>query len=332
MKCLGCYKESRSGYCLSCRKLLFRQQKVEPVLDFDAPKGDNLGVYQELSKKLSISGVQLKYSVKLEGHQLILTEKKGEYILKPIPPSNQLLHQHEVPENEHLTMQMANQVFHIPTAPNALIKFKDGTTAYITRRFDIKENGEKYLQEDFAQLSNRTRKLNGETFKYDGNYEEMGLIIKKVIAASIPALENLYRLILFNYIFSNGDAHLKNFSIYRKEHEEYEMTPAYDLMSTVLHTPQESDIALDLYENDMQSDHYTQYGFYGLENFLELSKRFGLVEKRAKKIIEDFFIKKEQALAFIKNSFLTEEVQSVYIHNFLEKLNRIASANPHKSL
>ncbi len=329
MKCLGCYKKSKSGYCLSCRKQLFRQQKVEPVLDFDAPKGDNLKIYQELSKKLSISGVQLKYSLKLEGHQLILTDKKGEYILKPIPPSSQLLYPDFVPENEHLTMQMASQVFNIPTALNALMKFKDGTPAYVTRRFDIKENGEKYLQEDFAQLSNRTRKLNGETFKYDGNYEEMGLILKKLIAASTPALERFYRLIIFNYIFSNGDAHLKNFSIYNKDNVEYEMTPAYDLLSTVIHTPQESDTALNLYQDDIQSAHYSRYGFYGSENFSELSRRFGLVEKRAKRITEEFLIKKDEALAFIKNSFLTEEVQSVYIHNFLEKLKRIASTDQH---
>jgi serine/threonine-protein kinase HipA len=42
-----------------------------------------------------------------------------------------------MPANEHLTMQIARQVYGIETAENALIFFKNGAQAYITRRFDV---------------------------------------------------------------------------------------------------------------------------------------------------------------------------------------------------
>src|SRR4051812_46871225 len=116
MKCFGCYKNGIEGYCTACRKKLFDGKKVSHLLSFDAPRADNLPTYQEQTKRLSISGVQLKYSLKLYQDQLILTENKGEYILKPIPPSILMVQPDQAPENEHLTMQLAAQLFSIPVA------------------------------------------------------------------------------------------------------------------------------------------------------------------------------------------------------------------------
>lgn len=323
MNCLGCYTEVKEGYCLACRKKLFDKTKVPAVLLFDAPKADNLAEFQEYTKRLSISGVQLKYSARLEDGNLKLYEKNGQYILKPIPPAKQLINLDDAPENEHLTMQIADQLFKINTAANALIRFKDGQPAYITRRFDVKPDGSKYMQEDFAQLTNRTKHTHGETFKYDGSYEEIGLLIKRFVPAAAPALEKFFQLVVFNYVISNGDAHLKNFSLLRNDTGEYQLTPAYDLMSTVIHTPQESDTALDLYEGDMDSKFYSTYGYYGRENFMELARRLGIIEKRAERIIDQFTAGKEQVNEFVQNSFLSPEVKKIYITSFTDKLKRI---------
>ena len=199
---------------------MFDKARVPVVLSFDAPKADNIAAFQEHSKRLSISGVQLKYSVRLENGELKLYDRNGQYILKPIPPAKQLINIDDAPENEHLTMQIAEQFFKINTAANALIHFKDGQPAYITRRFDVKPDGGKYMQEDFAQLTNRTKHTHGETFKYEGTYEEIGILIKKFVAAAVPALEKFFQLVIFNYVFSNGDAHLKNFSLIRDDSGE----------------------------------------------------------------------------------------------------------------
>jgi len=323
MNCKGCYIESKQDYCLTCRKKLFNMLKVSSVLNFDAPKDETLQAFQENSKKLSISGVQLKYSLKLKGNQLELCEKGGEYILKPIPVSRQLIELESAPENEHLTMQIAEQIFNINTAPNGLIYFKDNQPVYITKRFDVMKDGRKYLQEDFAQLLSRSKQTHGDTFKYDGNYEEIGNLIKRYVAASIPTLEKFFKLVVFNYVISNGDAHLKNFSLIRDEKGEYQLTPAYDLMSTVLHTPSESDTALSLHVGDMNSAFYQKYGYYGKPNFIEFAKKLGIEEIRAERILSEFNNKKELAIEFINQSFLNEVVKQKYISNYIEKSNRL---------
>jgi len=323
MNCKGCYIESKQDYCLTCRKKLFNKLKVSSVLNFDAPKDETLQAFQENSKKLSISGVQLKYSLKLKGNQLELCEKGGEYILKPIPVARQLIELDSAPENEHLTMQIAEQIFNINTAANGLIYFKDNQPAYITKRFDVMNDGRKYLQEDFAQLLSRSKQTHGDTFKYDGNYEEIGSLIKRYVAASIPTLEKFFKLVVFNYVISNGDAHLKNFSLIRDEKGEYQLTPAYDLMSTVLHTPSESDTALSLYVGDMNSAYYQKYGYYGKPNFIEFAEKLDIVEIRAERILSEFNNKKELAIEFINQSFLNEVVKQKYITNYIEKINRL---------
>jgi serine/threonine-protein kinase HipA len=66
-----------------------------------------------------------------------------------------------VPANEHLTMQLARQVYKINTAENGLIFFKDGSPAYITRRFDIKPGGGKFCKEDFATFAGKTKDTTG---------------------------------------------------------------------------------------------------------------------------------------------------------------------------
>lgn len=321
--CPGCYRTDAENYCASCRKKLFDGAKVKSMLDFDPPKADNLRFFQEKTRALSISGVQLKYSLKLENKELVLTEKGGQYILKPIPPSSQILIPEYAPENEHLTMQIASQVFDITTAGNALIFFKDGTPAYITRRFDVKGDGRKYQQEDMAQLSQRSRQTHGDGFKYDGTYEEIGRLIRQYVAAAMPSLEQFFKIILFNYLFSNGDAHLKNFSLIESKMGDYILAPAYDLMSTVLHTPHESDTALLLYEGDMDGSTYDKFGFYGQYEFRKLAERLELVPKRVEKIIAQMLSGTEAVTKMTKTSFLDADTKRKYLDNYLEKRKRM---------
>jgi serine/threonine-protein kinase HipA len=323
MLCYGCYKPDVEGYCPACRKRLFDGKRVHAVLPFDAPKADNLEMFQEKTKRLSISGVQLKYSLKLEGRELELTEMGGRYILKPIPPSTQQVAREQAPENEHLTMQIAAQLFGISTAANGLIYFKDGTPAYLTRRFDVKPTGGKSQQEDMAQLSGRSRNTHGEHFKYDGTYEEIGRLIEKYVAAYLPALEQFFRLVIFNYLLSNGDAHLKNFSLIQTEMGDYTLSPAYDLMSTVLHTPLESDTALDLYKNSIDSPFYNVFGYYGQADFRTLADKIGIIPLRRDRILTQMLSATELVLQMVQHSTLSEEAKKKYIAAYQDKVIRM---------
>jgi serine/threonine-protein kinase HipA len=297
-------------------------------LPFSAPKADNLWLFQEKTKHLSISGVQLKYSVKREGKNLNLTDKGGEYILKPIPPSTQLIDREQAPENEHLTMQMAAQLFDIHTAANGLIYFNDGTPAYLTKRFDLRPEGGKYQQEDMAQLSGRTRFTHGEDFKYDGTYEEIGQMIRDHVAAYMPALEQFFRIVVFNYLFSNGDAHLKNFSLIQTPMGDFQLAPAYDLISTVLHTPLESDTALDLYRQLMESPFYASYGYYGQPEFRALADRIGILPTRRDRILTQLLSSTEKVEKMIGHSFLIDQTKAKYLSAYHDKIRRMTRKSP----
>ncbi len=323
MKCLGCYKKiEKNEYCLLCRKKLFDGKRVSNILEFEKPKRENISVYNEHSKRMSISGVQLKYSLKLVGNKLELCETNGQYIIKPIPTADHLEMMEDAPENEHLTMQIASQIFNIKTAHNALIYFKDGTPAYITKRFDVKADGTKYVQEDFAQITNRTKETHGESYKYEGSYLEIGELIKKYVPTSMIALESFFKIVLFNYIFSNGDAHLKNFSLIRNDFGEMELSPSYDLMSTIIHTPGERDTALDLYDKDHESEYYATYGHYGRTEFIEFAKRLGIAEVRYMRIIKEFLEKEKVVNDFIQNSALSDKTLDYFITNFISRIKR----------
>ncbi len=325
MNCLGCYKKiEKNEYCLSCRKKLFDGKRVATVLEFDKPKAENITMYNEHTKRMSISGVQLKYSLKLVGNKLELCEKNGQYIIKPIPTADHLEMMEDAPENEHLTMQIASQIFNIKTAHNALVHFKDGTPAYITKRFDVKADGTKFIQEDFAQITNRTKEAHGESYKYEGSYLEIGELIRKYVPASMIAIENFFKIVLFNYVFSNGDAHLKNFSLIRNDFGEMELSPSYDLMSTIIHSSNERDTALDLYDNDHESTYYATYGHYGRNEFIEFAKRLGIVEVRYRRIINEFIENEEEVNGFIQNSSLSKKALDSFITNFKSRIKRLS--------
>jgi serine/threonine-protein kinase HipA len=320
MKCPGCYKEVDADYCRSCQRKLFDGKKVSSVLPLATPKDENLKDFQSQTKKLSISGVQLKYSLRLENNKLVFTEHDGQYILKPIPPTVEIEKSDQAPENEHLTMQIASQIFGIETAENALIYFQDGTPAYITRRFDVKADGSKYQQEDMAQLSGRTKQSDGDNFKYEGTYEEVGKLINRYAAAALPSLERFFKVVVFNYLFSNGDAHLKNFSLVQTEMGDYAFSKAYDIMSTVIHTPGEGQTALDLYEGYTEAEFYGKYGVYGQYHFRELAKRLGLPERRSERTLNQLLSFRQKVLDMVAGSFLSDAAKKIYIDNYQRRL------------
>ncbi len=130
-------------------------------------------------------------------------------------------------------------------------------------------------------------------------------------------------LVVFNYIFSNSDAHLKNFSMIRNDSGEYRLAPAYDLLSSIIHTPMESDTALGLYKDDIDSPFYSTYGYYGRENFLELATRLGILPQRAERVLNAFREKEQAIYVMIDHSFLSEEVNILYKKNVTEKIKRI---------
>jgi len=320
MICSGCLKDHEKGYCPKCLKELFDGRKVSSILPFNSPYAEDAEEFLDHTKKISISGVQVKYSLRLENNELELAEAGGQYILKPIPTGT-FKHLDQAPANEHLTMQIAKQVFKITVPPNALIFFKDGSPAYLVRRFDQTSDG-KLQQEDFAQIAQMTSQTHGENYKYDLSYEEIADLIKTYISTYRIETEKLFRLVLFNYVFSNGDAHLKNFSAIQSAQGGYVLTPAYDLLCTRIHSPNESDMALTLFKDDFPKT-YEAYGFHTYEDFYEFGQQIDIKESRVKKIIAKFIETHELVYTLIDRSFLKDDLKKTYMRYYKDKTKRL---------
>jgi len=322
--CPGTLAEGYTTYSSSCLRNLFGGKKVNHVLPYETPQQNEevAALFMENRKRISISGVQEKLSFLLDRNILRLTKEgeQGTYILKPIPRDLKKVEQ--VPANEHLTMQIAKQVYRLNTAENAMIFFRNGSPAYITKRFDVKAGGGKLGSEDFASLAGKTRDNAGDNFKYEYSYEEIGLLIQKFVPAWRVEIEKFFSLIIFNFLFSNGDAHLKNFSLLESSKGDYLLSPAYDLINTRLHVD-DADFALDkgLFADDFRSEEYRKSGHPSKADFLEFAKRIGVVGSRIEKLMHPFMEKQPFVETLVKHSFLSEADKRAYLLMYRTRRN-----------
>lgn len=280
---------------------------IDKTLPFSLPEFKEYR--HSIVKKISISGVQPKYSLKMVNGKLQLTEKNGEYILKPIY-GNDFDFSEEMPANEYATMQIARQIFNLDVAENALVYFADSTPAYLVKRFDAlqnSENGEKILVEDFAQLSGLSGEGKDSGYKYDFSYQQMAKVLKSVVGEKTYLLEaeKLFQAIVFNYLVNNGDAHVKNFSVIFPLGKAPTLAPLYDLLNTRLHLPTDNFMALDLFEDGYETPSFGAKGFYSYRDFLEFSEKIGLSFQQANNFLESILGKISEINGFLEKSALS---------------------------
>ena len=308
--CHCCLKETNRDFCSACSKALFGVSNFSAHLDYNAPQlafASNGSV-----KRFSISGVQTKFLTKT-------------HILKPILPSHYENYQ-DAPANEHVTMLMARTIFKIPTALSALLHFENGDAVFVTKRFDVVDSGEyagfRLSQSDFAQIAGLIPERYGEGYKYKGSYERIAELIRKNVSAADVAVEIFFRTVLFNYLVCNGNAHAKNFSLQNSVEnlDVYDLTPAYDLLNTSLHIPNEqSRTALDLFKDDFKTPFYEANGFYGAQDFMEFAKRIGVVERRARRFIKQAIDSVPAMEEILDKSFMSEKSKARYKENIRDR-------------
>ena len=317
--CPGTLAEGWDTYSSSCLKRVFNGHKVSHILPYDSPALSDYAneLFLENRTHASISGVQEKFSVLLEKNKLRLADEgeKGTYIIKPIPSFGKNADQ--MPANEHLTMQLARQVYGIETAENALIFFKNGEPAYITKRFDVREDRGKWAQDDFASLAGRTPQTHGEHYKYKGNYLELFEIMQAYLPAYKSEAPKLFRLLLFNYLFSNGDAHVKNFSVIETPLGDYRLSPAYDLLNSRIHIA-DNDFAL---EEGLLPPKLAQGNI--LTQFKLLGDKAGMKEKQVISILQLMLSKTDQVASLISASFLSDQIKRNYMQAYQTRINKL---------
>lgn len=306
--CPSTLAEGYSTYSKTALRNLFDGGEVSHQLDFAWEDDEDAEAIAENARKLSISGAQEKLSALVcDGAiRLIKEGEQGTHILKPSPREH-FQYRKQIPANEHLTMQIASQVYGIKTAANGLALSKDGQYVYVTKRFDVLPNGSKLKQEDFCSLVGRTEETDGNDFKYEGSYEDIAICIRKYIPAWPVAMEQFLRLVVFNYIYGNGDAHLKNFSVLYQD-GELSLAPAYDLINTRVHVDG-PDFALNegLSPRLQKSDIYDRTQHPCREDFLSFAQLIGMNDKRVGRILDSFTKIPSEVDALISRSFLFDD-------------------------
>ena len=297
-RCLYCYQPLEQGqtdFHPQCSKKLFGTT-TPPELPYTKDDIESLAL-QVVRSQVTVTGVQPKLSVDLEKEangkkRFTIVGLWGKYILKP-----QTELYVNLPENEDLTMHLATMV-NIKTVPHSLIRFKDGSLAYITRRIDRDKKKGKIPMEDMCQL---TEKLTEQ--KYKGSHEQIAKIIMLHSAYPVLDLLTYFEVLLFCYLTGNADMHLKNFSLY-KPANEYILAPAYDLLSTKLVLPDDKDeLALTLNARKRKLKK---------SDFNHLLNTYKIDEKVIENIYEKYRKIVPQWLNFIDTSFLPQQMKEEY--------------------
>ena len=298
-KCLYCYKELGPGevdfHKSCCRK--FFGTVTAPSLDYTRAQMDELAA-QVIRSQTTLTGVQPKLSLNLDRHKgsrkLTIVGLWGDYIFKPQTDRFAML-----PENEDLTMHLA-EIAKIKIVPHTLIRMKDGSIGYLTRRIDRKADGEKIAMEDMCQLTERQTE-----YKYRSSYEQIGKAIRKYSTNAQLDMVDFLELVYFSWLTGNNDMHLKNFSLYSPAGEPV-LTPAYDLLNTVISNPADDDeLALNLNGKKKRmkdADFRSAYRICGVPE---------IVFDRVKKKYLDLLPKFEEE---IQRSFLSDELKTFYIN------------------
>lgn len=168
--------------------------------------------------KNAISGVQPKSLATLKDKESITSK---EYIIKTW--------------GEEYPQLALNEYFCLKTiektgVPIPNIKLSKNNKFLLVERFNYEKDNDSFL--GFEELLSLLGKNKDE--KYSGSYEQVVKVVYSVSTDKLNCINNLYKVIIMNYLLKNGDAHLKNFGIlYNDDFSSVLFSPAYDVVNTV---------------------------------------------------------------------------------------------------
>ncbi len=307
-KCLYCYKElddNQVEYHPKCIKAFFGT-KYAPVLPYRLSEMEKLAK-EAVELSITVPGVQPKLSLgwlktALEnGHQgrlTIMDALEGQYILKPQNAEYQ-----QMPENEHLTMKLA-ELFKISIVPVNLIRLLSGELCFITKRIDRNPDGSKNHLIDFLQILELSD-------KYKGTMEALGKEIGELSTNTLLDKLRFFESAVFNYIIGNNDMHLKNYSMFLSE-TGWVLSPFYDLLNVKMILPKDKeDTALIL---GGKKRNFNKGDFDGLATVLKLN------DKQIDAVYKRLFPWLPEANRLIDLSFLEPERQRSYKYLIAERV------------
>ena len=215
------------------------QDELPPDHGHDDDRDRNHG--DDAALRFSLAGVQLKLSAFKQARGGLSIPAKGmggAWIVKF--PSHAFA---GLPENKFAMMSLARlmgidvpavqlvDVAGIENLPAGMGEFEGQALA--VERFDRLPDGSPVHSEDFAQIFG---------VYPDDKYEKASYAnIARVLAAEAgtDAIAEFIRRLTFNILIGNADMHLKNWSVIYPDRRHAAIAPAYDLVSTIVHLPDE---------------------------------------------------------------------------------------------
>lgn len=306
-RCLFTYEalnENEINYSLEGLKKLSRKLTHLEVFPYD--QSEQIEIAQRMVKKISIQGVQPKFSVSLKERDQSFkeVENNGKFILKP-----QVREYKQLPENEDLTMHLVAMTG-VEVPWHGLVKCSDDSLSYVVKRFD-RTKKEKIPMEDFSQLIGASRGT-----KYDVSFEKVAETIEQY--CTYPTIERfkLFQRIILAFLLGNEDFHLKNISLITLA-GKVQLSPVYDFVNSTIASPNsEEEMALSIGDKKkgFTKDDLLR-GFAESELFLPRSK----VEKETRRFLGFTSSWKEM----IDKSFLSVPMKVKYKNLIDERAARL---------
>lgn len=208
-------------------------------LDFTQVRGFRAPVPRGVVK-FSLAGVQLKFGANLDDQRLTVPGRgeTGHCIIKLAGERYARL-----PEAEYAAMTLAGAVG-VNTAPCRLMPREivdgvpgellvHGENVLVVERFDRGEGGQRIHIEDAAQIIGAV----GERKYTMGTTETIINMVSRFSTDRRGDLLEAIRRVTVDVLLGNGDNHLKNWSFRFPEPGIIRLSPAYDIVPTVLFMP-----------------------------------------------------------------------------------------------
>jgi serine/threonine-protein kinase HipA len=258
------------------------QDLIESMWRHDSMWASESDTYVDISSdfhaagvRFSLAGVAMKFSMLLRHEKLTLPAhgEGGDWIVKT--PDIRF---RDVPRNEFTMMSLARAVgIDVPEVrlvPRELVdeRLPAGVWpeheefAYAIRRFDRDERRGRVHIEDLAQVRNVYPE-----HKYEGNFETVASLIYR--GRDTESLLEFVRRLTFSVLISNGDYHLKNWSLIYPDGRVPRLSPAYDLVSTAHYLAADRPEDLGLKFGGSKNFHHVRLG-----SFRRLQERLGVRE------------------------------------------------------
>lgn len=238
----------------------------EQVSGFKAPQPQG-------SVKFSLAGVQLKFAAVADGERLTVPARAGDSRLILKLPSERYL---GLPEAEFAGMTLAAAIG-VRTAPVRLAStdliagvpkaFLKAPTALVVERFDRAVHRRIHI-EDAAQILS----VWGDQKYTRANTETVLNMIRRFSTDWRDDILEAIRRIVADVLLGNGDNHLKNWSFIFPAPGAVRLSPAYDIVPTVLFQPRD-ELALRFAGKSKAFEDITLQRFRRAADYLKLSEK-----------------------------------------------------------